>query len=188
MLHYLVSYINSRSTFLSWKPTKNTTNSLEKEVERVTGIILDLTKIIGEYSKLEHSKRYDHIFYKNDKEIHETKLYGVLEGLSVSYIIMKNPDRVCLYTQENFHNGERHGSYKDYYVDIKRLCVQCNYRNGIVEGLYKSYYDNGKLRTECNYRNGELEGLYKSYDKNGIIYQEMYYRNGKLEGPCKSYF
>ncbi|MEO0480787.1 MAG: hypothetical protein AAF196_15045 [Planctomycetota bacterium] len=64
-----------------------------------------------------------------------------------------------LVLQANYHDGELHGSFREYVGGTK--VVEANYRQGQLHGRYRSYHPDGADFVRANYRRGVLHGDYQ---------------------------
>jgi antitoxin component YwqK of YwqJK toxin-antitoxin module len=74
------------------------------------------------------------------------------EGLKDGYerVFMNNGDRVM---ESEYKEDKLHGEHKRYFQN--RLILECNYKDGILEGDYKAFnMITGKLEEHCVYKDG----------------------------------
>jgi TonB family protein len=78
----------------------------------------------------------------------------------------------------------RNGKYTEYHKN-GRICLNCEYLNGLKNGKSYTYHENGKLSYEEDYQNGELHGYVKGYYESGVPRRVDRYDNGQFaEGKC----
>jgi len=53
--------------------------------------------------------------------------------------------------------------------------MECQYRNGLLDGPTKTYYSSQALKEEGQYTKGEKSGIWKTYNEDGdVILEEAY--------------
>ena len=57
--------------------------------------------------------------------------------------------------------------------------MDCNYKNGKLEGKYYKFYNNGNKRTERSFKNGKSEGEYKYFIEDNELYQHWIFKDGE---------
>ncbi len=67
-----------------------------------------------------------------------------------------------------------------YYYKNKKLKAECNYKNGVLNGISIHYYNTGIIKAKENYKNGKLHGLCKYYSEDGTLREEKQYKDGFL--------
>jgi hypothetical protein len=60
------------------------------------------------------------------------------------------------------------------------LCIENNYKNGLLDGLYRQWYSNGQLHREINYKCGIYDGSNRKWYSNGKLWGESIYKNGRF--------
>jgi uncharacterized protein len=79
-------------------------------------------------------------------------------------------------------DGNRHGSWKDFYADGK-LRAEGKYENGKQIGIWKYFYPNGQVEQTGKFnKNGKPDGTWKWFFENGSLLREESYRNGLQDG------
>ena len=90
--------------------------------------------------------------------------------------------------QGSYLNGNRDGTWTEYYQDGKRK-TELNYSNGKFNGLQSYWNQNGNKTEEKNYVIGKQEGLWtKFYEDTGIKKEETYYKDGVQQGLWAEWF
>ena len=101
--------------------------------------------------------------------------------------IIKYSNRGILKTDKSFDNELRlNGISREYYTNGE-IKTEENYVNGKKQGSYKNFYRTGELLREDVYYNDKMNGISKMYHRNGIIEKESFYSNGKKEGTFKTF-
>lgn len=81
----------------------------------------------------------------------------------------------------------REGKWLYFHLDGKTVMSEENYHNGKLHGSYKTFYNSGKPTEITAYKDGKLDGNYKKYSIKGHLYQDFNYKNGKLNGSAVYY-
>lgn len=76
---------------------------------------------------------------------------------------------------------------KEYYTDGS-LKGECEFKDGVANGLCKMFYEDGKIESEIYYIDGIQHGKATWYYPNGNIDTETNFINGKKEGISKEYY
>jgi Family of unknown function (DUF5758)/MORN repeat variant len=72
----------------------------------------------------------------------------------------------------------RHGLVKNWY-ESGELYSEINYNNHAYnDGSYRVWHANKHLSIECNYKNGKLDGLYRRWYECGTLAEEKNYKEG----------
>ena len=101
--------------------------------------------------------------------------------------IIKYSNRGILKTDKSFDNELRlNGISREYYTNGE-IKTEENYVNGKKQGSYKNFYRTGELLREDVYYNDKMNGISTMYHRNGIIKKESFYSNGKKEGTFKTF-
>ena len=92
-------------------------------------------------------------------------------------------------TKDTLENNNRWDSVEVVIPDFKpKLKLQGNYLNGNRDGTWTEYFEDGKRKTELNYLNGKFNGLQSYWSSNGNKIQEKNYINGKQQGLWTIYY
>lgn len=113
-------------------------------------------------------KEYDNdilVWYENFDED------GNKHGMS--YAHCNNVKSYCQYV-----HGRKHGKYRLWYSNGDK-CVECNYVDGLINGIYNFYTKEGLYQT-TEFVNGLKNGLLLTYNVDGSLYRKEIYKNNKL--------
>ncbi len=92
-------------------------------------------------------------------------------------------------TKDTLENNNRWDSVEVVIPDFKpKLKLQGNYLNGNRDGTWTEYFEDGKRKTELNYLNGKFNGLQSYWSSNGNKIQEKNYIDGKQQGLWTLYY
>lgn len=86
-----------------------------------------------------------------------------------------------------FLNGQKTGTWVEYYPDKGFPKKVATYANGQFNGQYMELSSRGQIEMMANYRNNKLDGTYGLY-KFGRPTETIDYKNGERHGVYKSYF
>ena len=79
------------------------------------------------------------------------------------------------------------GTVKEFF-DNGKVYFECEFKNGVRNGLCRIYFDNGKVSIEKSYENGQLQGLVRVFHPTGRLHKEMHYENDCQEGRQTKYY
>ena len=162
------------------------------------------------------------------RSIDDKKLiYSILDGycmlLKKKIFTMETTGKYIIEAEYNYSRKQiLYGLLNDFgecklhgitrYYKNGKLSVQCNYKNGILDGKktvfisntkydktihnFKDgfkhgrflFYKDGVLRKEINYKDGLRHGIYKLYNKNGDPEIENNYYERRIHGTCKQWY
>lgn len=88
------------------------------------------------------------------------------------------------YTQKN---DKYHGLFQEYWGDSNKKYKECNYVDGVLNGLYQTWHANGKIAEKYTYVNNIREGLYEEWYENGNKTVEFIAVNGSVDGIAISW-
>jgi antitoxin component YwqK of YwqJK toxin-antitoxin module len=77
-------------------------------------------------------------------------------------------------------NGQKHGTWREYYDSDGSLMIEEEYWHGIKHGGFKAFHPNGKVMSEGGFSNGSREGLFRVYDEDGNNLRNLLFRNDEL--------
>lgn len=80
-----------------------------------------------------------------------------------------------------------HGRFSEWNKKGK-LVVDCDYKEGKLDGLFHEWYKNGMPKETSDWMNGERNGLTQIYDKKGTLISETTFRNGLKNGLETIYY
>jgi uncharacterized protein (TIGR02145 family) len=152
--------------------------SLISEEEIINGANANISKKWNEQYQLIYkrswTKNFDQTWYDNG----QLKTEGYSRPVKYDSTKNWNPpsDALLVYglCREWYENGQ--------------LKSEKNYNeSGKPEGTHREWHENGAIILDCNYKNGELDGKYKESFPNGIDKKIAFYLNGKLNGYFKTY-
>ncbi len=84
-------------------------------------------------------------------------------------------------------NNERDKTWYIYFED-EVLSAVISYKHGVADGPVKMYYPgSGKKVLECEYKDGKLNGYYKKFFESGLVIEEGPYVNATRHGYWKFY-
>ena len=86
-----------------------------------------------------------------------------------------------------YSDGKANGNVSMFYPGTKIKLLDCNYKNGKLEGSYQKFFKNGSKMEEGPYENGLKHGYYTYYTPDAHIHEEGEYRNGLRVGDWKKY-
>jgi len=76
---------------------------------------------------------------------------------------------------------------KEYYADGKVKSV-LSFKGKVMNGISVWYYDGGDKMMECEYKNGNIDGKMSRWYYNGNLKTEQFYVNNRQNGKCTDYF
>jgi len=121
-------------------------------------------KVVKQKSKMEYGPMKDHVVYESVKDGHWTSF--------------SNKDYKK--TEEGDYNeGEKTGTWYDYYPGGKVPAVTTEYKNGKLDGKMKEFDRRGNLISETDYKDGLKHGKMKIYDKRGKVAVERDFEFGQ---------
>ena len=92
-------------------------------------------------------------------------------------------------TKDTLENNNQWDSIEVVIPDFKpKLKLQGNYLNGNRDGTWTEFYQDGKRKTELNYSNGKFSGLQSYWSSNGNKVEEKNYIHGKQQGLWTIYY
>ena len=92
-------------------------------------------------------------------------------------------------TKDTLENNNQWDSVEVVIPDFKpKLKLQGNYLNGNRDGTWTEFYKDGKRKTELNYSNGKFSGLQSYWSSNGNKVEEKNYIHGKQQGLWTIYY
>ncbi|MBP5589159.1 MAG: toxin-antitoxin system YwqK family antitoxin [Bacteroidales bacterium] len=83
-------------------------------------------------------------------------------------------------------NGNRNGSWKDFYPDVS-IKAEGQYSNNYQSGVWKYYTVSGKLEQTGSYYNGRPDGTWKWFYEDGSLLREEEYYRGQRDGIYTEY-
>ncbi|HPD24039.1 MAG TPA: toxin-antitoxin system YwqK family antitoxin [Bacteroidales bacterium] len=107
-------------------------------------------------------------FY-NDKNQRIKKWYLYFEDGVLSSII-------------NYEDGIADGPVTIFYPETGKTALECNYKDGKLNGKYRKIFPNGNTHEEGQYIDGYREGHWKVYDPTGFLEEEGPYVKSKRHG------
>lgn len=121
-------------------------------------------KVIKDKSKIEYG-------YLKDFD----QLESVKHGAAVSF-----SDKDFKKIEEGeYDNGEKTGTWIDYYPGGRIPAVTQDYKNGKLHGKLKEFDRRGNLMSEIEYKDGLKHGSMKVYDKKGKVAVQKTFENGQ---------
>lgn len=82
----------------------------------------------------------------------------------------------------DYVDGQRHGSWSEFYGSTGQLKSVKNYVAGIVTGPYREYHFNGDIAVTGQHLNKERDGVWLWYRPGNIPEKKLGYKNGVLDG------
>lgn len=110
--------------------------------------------------------------YKNGRENGHYRRWGMEDGV------------LTLEEDVWYDEGVRNGPA--YYMHSGTMLVECNYKDGLLDGHYREINKNNKEKLEGNYIRGFKEGVWKQYTGDYLL-RVMNYKSGFLYGPYEGY-
>lgn len=107
------------------------------------------------------------------------KLHGAREHYSFKGI---------LYRKETYDNGDKTGSYSEYYVNNGQQKLAGELLKGAKTGQWQSWFEDGMLAASQEFKDDVLHGKSEQYYSNGQLKQQANYWQGKLDGKLSQYF
>lgn len=92
------------------------------------------------------------------------------------------------FVEEHIHHQEPHGIWEEYDRKTKRILLDKQYVNGILNGIYREYWENGIVYKEKKYVNGVMDGVFWTYFENGVLNMELAYEHGEKIGYHKIWY
>ena len=84
-----------------------------------------------------------------------------------------------------FKNGQKHGTWTNYYPGGVVPTIVAQYKNGDLHGVFRQYDRYGNLVYEINYKNGLKHGAFIAYNENGKVVSRKVFRNGEQVGKTE---
>lgn len=82
-------------------------------------------------------------------------------------------------------NGKKHGLYKEYFPNTRKLRISCNYANGELDGKYTLHHSTKGNVTRITYKAGKLHGAFIEHFDNEYI--ECTFSKNVLDGEYVRY-
>ena len=106
-------------------------------------------------------------------------ILGQKDGIDIEY----HANSHSLKKTQLYHNGERHGLYKEYDQDGETVVIDGNYIHGNKEGEWKEKHVLSHSRKlECNYVENLNDGLYRTWSISGVLTERRNYEREKKIG------
>ncbi len=86
-----------------------------------------------------------------------------------------------------YNHGIAHGIVKMYYPGSGKKVLECEYKDGKLDGYYKKFFESGITIEEGPYVKGARHGYWKFYSTGGIVEEEGNYVNGERDGDWLVY-
>ena len=81
-----------------------------------------------------------------------------------------------------YKNGQKHGTWTNYYPGGVVPTIVAQYQNGQLDGIFRQYDRYGHLVYEISYKNGLKHGDFIAFNENGKIVSRKVFRNGEEVG------
>lgn len=82
----------------------------------------------------------------------------------------------------NYKHGIANGAVQMFYPETEKKVLDCNYKDGKLDGYYKKYFQSGLTVEEGPYVKGSRHGYWKFYTPEGICDEQGPYVNGLKDG------
>jgi len=76
-------------------------------------------------------------------------------------------------------DGEKNGSWVEYYPNGKDIFFKGGYKNGKKDGKWVFYYMNGNIENEGSFKNDLKDGVWAQYYRDGNLIRKELYNNGE---------
>jgi len=104
------------------------------------------------------------------------KGHKVLQSIKHGEMISYSSKDFKMTEEGTYKNGEKHGTWTDYYPGGSYPAIVTNYNKGLLEGKTFQYTRRGELTTEINYSKGEKHGDMIIYGANKkVINKKKFY-------------
>lgn len=120
--------------------------------------------------------------------------YTVITNDEIKQLIKSKLIIEAVNTPESFHfafrnTGKFHGSYMGFFEEGGGTCLECNYINGLLDGVYTSYVMEGlpAPTIKSYYKLGKQDGVEEVRDPNGQLSRTTCWRDGKKQDVEKVY-
>lgn len=121
-------------------------------------------------------------------------VYGIRNLNQIYQEKYGNDRTIHLVSEGNFKDNVRDGEWKFYYKKQNKteptegLYARVTYKNGLLDGKAWVYYPNGNLCMEANFREGMLEGEYVAMKEAGYVSIKGNFEKNKKNGIWTVYF
>jgi antitoxin component YwqK of YwqJK toxin-antitoxin module len=95
-------------------------------------------------------------------------------------------DNKKVISKESYLDNKRNGKSILFYLDGS-VQDECEWRNGLKDGLWIKYYINGNKMLEAHYLNSKLNGSFLTFSEKGMKASEGAFLNSLKEGEWKYY-
>lgn len=103
---------------------------------------------------------------------------GIKHGRKIDYL------NGMLHREMWYLHDKLEGEYREYGNEI----MQCNYKDGLKDGVEIVKYKDGNIKIKCNYVEGNLDGGYTEYYENKNIKVAANYKYNQIHGPRIVYY
>lgn len=167
---YIITLEKTHNTITNENIKNITNNENNKLCAEYIGCNFIVRKMEHKLNKSEKNELYDvfnNITYKIDNLINNSITYYLNKKVAYYYDLLN---------YDNNYTGEIENWYKS-----GQIALQCNYKNGLLNGSYMSWYINGNIGVKCNYLNNVMDGDYEEYYGDGRLKTKCVYKNGLPE-------
>ena len=81
--------------------------------------------------------------------------------------------RAVLIAEGLYVQGQKHGTWKEYYDHTGTIMIEEDYQFGVPHGRYISYHPNGQVFSRGEFRHGLREGAFMIYDEQGVLARKL---------------